>query len=155
MRGAGYTGIRFGIGMLLAASGAFSSGACAQGLRGDVAVTESAPAPHIARIEKQQGRQVRNYPEQPPLIPHSIAGYEITVRANRCLACHSRQRTVASGAPMPSVTHFMDRDLQVLSDISARRYFCTQCHVSQTAAVPPVENHFIDAAQLGGESGAE
>ena len=38
-------------------------------------------------------REVRNYPEQPPLIPHSIEGYEISVNANKCLSCHARARS--------------------------------------------------------------
>ena len=45
---------------------------------------------------------------------------------------------------MISITHFMDRDLQTLASVSPRRYFCTQCHVIQTEAEPPIENGFID-----------
>jgi cytochrome c-type protein NapB len=44
---------------------------------------------------------------------------------------------------MLSVTHFMDRDGQVLAAVSPRRYFCTQCHVSQYEVKPPVENDFV------------
>lgn len=117
-------------------------------LRGDTAIDRTPPSPPLAPLEKSERRRTRNYPEQPPVIPHSVAGYEISVRANRCLSCHSRRRSAATGAPMVSVSHFMDRDFQVLSDISARRYFCNQCHVVQTSARPPVTNDFTDGADL-------
>jgi cytochrome c-type protein NapB len=102
--------------------------------------------PPLARPVTNDTRRVRNYPEQPPLIPHSIDGYQITLNANRCLSCHARQMVAGSGAPMISVTHFMDRSGQVLTDVSPRRYFCTQCHVQQTDARPLVRNTFGDAS---------
>ncbi len=37
--------------------------------------------------------QMRTYPEQPPVIPHSIEGYQLSVNANRCLSCHKREFT--------------------------------------------------------------
>lgn len=94
-------------------------------------------------------RRMRNYPEQPPVIPHSIDGYQLTLGTNRCLACHKREFTEGSGAPMISITHFMDRDGQVLSDVTPRRYFCTACHVQQTDARPLVPNMFRDAKDIG------
>lgn len=102
------------------------------------------PAPPIPRPITDDRRVMRNYPEQPPLIPHSIDNYQLTLRTNRCLDCHSRQHTEASGAPMISVTHFMDRDGQVLADVTPRRYFCTICHVTQTNVKPLVPNTFQD-----------
>ena len=102
------------------------------------------PAPALARPVIDDKRLMRNYPEQPPIIPHSIDNYQLTVRANRCLECHRRQYTEASGAPMISITHFMDRDGQVLADVTPRRYFCTACHVTQTDARPLVPNTFED-----------
>ena len=38
----------------------------------------------------------------------------------------------------------MDRDGQVLADVTPRRYFCTACHVQQTDAQPLVPNTFKD-----------
>ena len=156
MRGAGIAGMkkhRRIVGSLLTIASLLVIGsplavADLEGMRGGVLVDETAPAPHLAGVEKNEGRRTRNYPQQPPLIPHSIDGYEISLRANKCLSCHSRRRTVETGAPMPSIAHFMDRDLQVLSDLSPRRYFCTQCHITQTDATPPIGNTFIDAADL-------
>ncbi len=46
---------------------------------------------------------------------------------------------------MISVTHFMDREGQVLSSVTPRRYFCNQCHVPQLDAKPLVGNDFVDA----------
>jgi nitrate reductase (cytochrome), electron transfer subunit len=93
-------------------------------------------------------REVRNYPEQPPIIPHSIEGYQVTGNFNECLDCHARTAIAVSQAPMVSVTHFMDRNGQVLAEISPRRYFCIQCHVPQHPVDPVVENTFVDADAL-------
>jgi len=101
-------------------------------------------APPLARPVTDDRRKMRNYPEQPPVIPHSIDGYQLTLHTNRCLDCHRRQFVEGSGAPMISVTHFMDRDGQVLADVTPRRYFCTTCHVPQTDAAPLVPNTFQD-----------
>ena len=98
------------------------------------------------------GRQMRNYPEQPPVIPHDISGYQLTLQTNTCMTCHKRQYVERSGAPMISITHFQDRDGQMLADVAPRRYFCTQCHVQQTDAQPLVENLFVDMLELRGSA---
>jgi cytochrome c-type protein NapB len=107
------------------------------------------PAPPLARPITDDVRKMRNYPEQPPVIPHSVEGYQLTLKTNRCLDCHRRQYTEGSGAPMISVTHFMDRDSQILADVTTRRYFCTACHVPQTDARPLVPNTFEDMLLVG------
>ncbi len=114
------------------------------GLRPGGSIADTLPTPPIAGEPRAAGREVRNYPEQPPVIPHSIRGYQVDVRFNRCLDCHSRSAAAAAGAPMVSVTHFMDRDFQVRGAVTPNRYFCTQCHVPQTDAKPLVDNTFID-----------
>ncbi|KZL27423.1 nitrate reductase cytochrome c-type subunit [Pseudovibrio sp. WM33] len=101
-------------------------------------------APRIPKVVNSDERQVRNYPEQPPLIPHKIDGYQIDKRLNKCMTCHSRTAIEKSQAPMISITHFMNRDNQFLASVSPRRFFCTQCHVPQTEAKPLVENTFVD-----------
>ncbi|ALO33989.1 nitrate reductase [Colwellia sp. MT41] len=93
-------------------------------------------------------KQVRNYPMQPPVIPHTIRSYEVNKNNNKCMSCHSRHRTEESQAPMVSVTHYMNRDGNFLAEISPRRYFCNQCHVAQLDAKPLVENTFIDMHSL-------
>ena len=114
------------------------------GLRGPTPLGDEPQPPPLPREVNDDRRQARNYPEQPPVIPHTIQGYQITLNANKCLTCHGRQFTAQSQAPMISVTHFMDRDLQTLAAVSPRRYFCTQCHVGQTEVEPAVENRFVD-----------
>jgi len=114
-------------------------------LTGATPPMEATPAPPIPRTITDDVRRARNYPEQPPIIPHSIEGYQLTLNTNRCLGCHSRQYIEGSGAPMISVTHFMDRDGQVLADVTPRRYFCTACHVPQSDVQPLVPNTFQDA----------
>lgn len=94
-------------------------------------------------------RQMRAYPDQPPIIPHSIEGYQLSVNTNRCLSCHKREFTQGSGAPMISVTHYMTREGQMLADVSPRRYFCTTCHVPQADTQPLVGNVFVDMSDLG------
>jgi cytochrome c-type protein NapB len=93
-------------------------------------------------------RRGRDYPMQPPTIPHHINNYQIDLKANKCLSCHSRTRVEESQAPMISVTHFMDRDGNFLADVSPRRFFCTQCHVTQVENDPLLKNLFIDVKHL-------
>ncbi len=116
--------------------------------RDGVAIDSEIKAPVMPKVENTDEKRVRNYPEQPPTIPHHIRSYEISTNANKCLSCHSRKRTGESQAPMISVTHFMDRDYQVLATVSPRRYFCNQCHVTQADTKPLVENMFIDVEDL-------
>ncbi|WP_394145053.1 nitrate reductase cytochrome c-type subunit [Vibrio atypicus] len=84
---------------------------------------------------------------QPPLIPHNIRGYEVSLNANKCLACHSWKNAKEMGATKISVTHYVNREDAVLADVSPRRYFCLQCHVPQANAKPLVKNDFksVDA----------
>ena len=107
------------------------------------------PAPPVAKWVTDDVRLMRAYPEQPPVIPHSIEGYQLSVNANRCLSCHKREFTQGSGAPMISVTHYMDREGQMLADVSPRRYFCTACHVPQADVPPLVPNTFRDMSEMG------
>ena len=117
-------------------------------LRGSTPLNEEGPPPPLTPEQNTSVREPRNYPEQPPVIPHSTEGYEITTNANKCLSCHARSRTHESQAPMVSITHFFDRDGQTLASISPRRYFCTECHVPQHNVRVPVENDFVDIDTL-------
>jgi cytochrome c-type protein NapB len=113
-------------------------------MRGDAPITAEPPAPRMAVVENEDLRRSRDYPMQPPTIPHRIDGYQVDLNTNRCLSCHSRRRVAETQAPMVSVTHFMDRDGNFLAEVSPRRYFCEQCHVPQTDARPLVGNTFED-----------
>lgn len=113
-------------------------------LRGEVDLAAESMPPNIPSEVNDDLRKARNYPEQPPLIPHKIEGYQIDKNANKCLTCHARSAVEDSQAPMISVTHFMDRGGQVLASVSPRRYFCTQCHVVQHDSKELVGNTFVD-----------
>ena len=116
-------------------------------LRGAV-IGEAPQAPTMAKVSNKDLKRVRNYPEQPPTIPHKIDGYQVDLNANKCLTCHSRVATGKSQAPMISITHFMDREGQFLASISPRRYFCSQCHVVQHEVEPLIGNDFVDIDAL-------
>ena len=118
------------------------------GLRGPTPLDQEGPAAPMMPMRNTSEKETRNYPEQPPVIPHSIDGYQIDINGNKCLSCHARARTAESQAPMVSITHFMDRDGQFLASVSPRRFFCTSCHVPQNTAVPPVTNDFVDIDTL-------
>ena len=131
--------------------GVTSSLVMAQGfssLRGTTPLDQEAAPPTMTRERNTSVREPRNYPEQPPTIPHAIEGYEVSLRGNKCLSCHARNRVGESQAPMISITHFADRDGQFLASVSPRRYFCTECHVPQQDVKPPVDNDFVDIDTL-------
>jgi len=130
--------------ILAAASTSLLAQTVSSGLRGSTPLNEEGPAAPMTPQRNSTERETRNYPEQPPVIPHSIDGYQIDINGNKCLSCHARARTGESQAPMVSITHFMDRDGQFLASVSPRRFFCTECHVPQHVVTPPVTNDFID-----------
>ncbi len=111
-------------------------------------ITETTPPPPLVNSDNSDIRRVRNYAMQPPVIPHKIDNYQLDKSANRCMFCHARTQTSASGAPPVSITHYQDRQGNFLADISPRRYFCTQCHVPQADLKPLVGNKFVDVEQL-------
>lgn len=117
-------------------------------LRGEVNIDVQKEPSSIANTVNSDIKQGRNYPMQPPVIPHKTRNYEVNLNANKCMSCHSRNRTEESQAPMVSVTHYMDRDGNFLAEVSPRRYFCDQCHASQKDVKPLVENSFVDMHTL-------
>ncbi len=111
--------------------------------RGDMPVSqEFDQAPQLHQYQKDGLPIERNYLLQPPLIPHQIEGYTVTPKFNKCMSCHSWTKYKEANATKISQTHFESRDGMVMANISARRYFCVQCHVPQTNARPLVENTF-------------
>ncbi|MEN8175123.1 MAG: nitrate reductase cytochrome c-type subunit [Pseudomonadota bacterium] len=111
-------------------------------LRGHVAADDLSEPPAPKRWQSDREPIPRDYLQQPPLIPHSIEGYKVNLKFNKCLTCHSWSNYRRAGATKISQTHFEDRDLHVMANVSARRYFCSQCHVSQMDTDPLVENTF-------------
>ena len=111
------------------------------GLRGGTPLNKDNP-PANHRQERDHPVGDRDFVQMPPLIPHTISGYQITKNFNKCMDCHAWQRTKESGATKISVTHFKTREGVELDSVSPRRYFCTQCHVPQSDAKPLVGNTY-------------
>lgn len=122
-----------------------------QSLRGVVPIESDSQQPTIKHKMPDREPISRNYVEQPPLIPHDISGYQIDLKFNKCLSCHSWANYKEARATKISATHFKDRDGNDLANIAARRYFCTQCHVPQLDAKPLVENDFKPVEALSGK----
>ena len=55
----------------------------------------------------------RDYVQQPPLVPHSIEGYKVNLKFNKCLTCHSWANYKQAKATKISQTHFEDREGEV------------------------------------------
>lgn len=134
------------LGLLVFAS-AQAAEPAVQTLRGRGVATPALDS-QVYRQMRDQPPIPRDYVQQPPLIPHVIEGYNITVNFNKCLDCHAWSRYKEMGATKVSLTHFKDREGTEMSNISPRRYFCTQCHVPQTDAKPLVGNTFKKAEGL-------
>ena len=111
-------------------------------------IEQTTRPPPLTNADNSDVKRVRNYAMQPPVIPHKIEAYQVDLRVNKCMTCHSRAATEQSQAPMVSITHFMDRDGQFLASISPRRYFCNQCHVPQHETEPWLKNTFVDIDTL-------
>lgn len=83
-------------------------------------VESIAPAYH--NMPKDMGNIPTTFPHQPPLVPHSVRGLQVTKNTNQCLGCHAIEPSKTTGAP--------------------RRYFCLQCHVQQADISPIIQNKF-------------
>lgn len=85
----------------------------------------------------------RTFSTQPPVIPHAVENYdEVTLEGNQCLDCHGATNYQKKNAPKVGDSHFVTRDGKKLSESSAARHNCTQCHVPQVDAPPLVDNAF-------------
>jgi len=111
-------------------------------LRGITELDTTREADELKRVIKDRSPIDRDYVYQPPLVPHQTRHYEVSLNANKCLSCHSWKYAGEMGATKISVTHYQSREGQVLADVSASRYFCLQCHVTQVDATPLIENDF-------------
>lgn len=117
-------------------------------LRGRSELDDTRKADKHKRVIKDREPVERNYVHQPPVIPHQIRGYRVDINSHKCLSCHGWKFSKESGATKVSPTHFETRDGMTLSDVSPRRYFCKQCHVTQVDAKPLVENEFSPVDSL-------
>lgn len=120
-------------------------------LRGSADLDQESTAPEMKKYAKDGEPIARDYVQQPPLVPHTIDRYKVNLKSNKCLSCHSWKNYREAGATKISQTHFEDRDKHVMANVSARRYFCTQCHVPQVNAQPLVANEFQPITAISGQ----
>jgi len=113
-------------------------------LRGDE-IGSMSNKPEKQEVMNVKGGIERSYKQQPPMIPHEVEKYEINLKVNGCLTCHSEKTYQEKKAPKVGDSHYETRDGKVLDTISSRRYFCFQCHAPQTGADPLVQNNFHGA----------
>ncbi len=116
-------------------------------LRGDTPIDETSES-DVSKLNRDRPPLPRASSVEPPLIPHSIRGYQITKNFNKCMDCHAWDKTRDSGATRVSETHFKGYDGRKLDNISPRRYVCTICHVPAGDAPPLVVNTFQPAPEL-------
>ena len=117
-------------------------------LRGEMGIADADKSASVKRMQPDIEPIARNYFQQPPMIPHRIREYKITVRHNKCMTCHGWDTYKKANATKVSQTHFADRDGNAQSTLAARRYFCTQCHAPQVDAKPLIENGFTPVHDL-------
>ena len=118
-------------------------------IRGTATLDETREAESLKRVIKDKNPIRRNYVHQPPMVPHQIRGYRVDLNSNKCLSCHGWKYAAETGATKISLTHFESRDGKTLSDVSPRRYFCSQCHVTQADAPDLIDNTFKPVESLG------
>ena len=121
-------------------SGAMSAYAV-DSLRG-AGIDQMSAKPDKYKIEVVEGGIERNFEQQPPLIPHEIEKYELNLRVNGCMKCHSEATAEKENTKPTPESHFVDRDGNKLDKPSSRRYFCNQCHTVQLKGEPLVDNIF-------------
>lgn len=138
----GATGISLMVIGLALATASFAEDV--QSLRGATAIDEPNVVGEIPSLD-ETGRVTKAYRQQPPLIPHRIDKYEVDLKVNQCMRCHDWPNNVAENAPKISETHYRDRDGVALDHVYGGRWFCTQCHVTQTQTRPLVSNTFEPA----------
>lgn len=118
--------------------------ASVQSLRGKNDLNKPSNKAPKHKIEVVSGGIERNFKKQPPVIPHKTEKYHISLRNNGCLKCHSPKAYKKEKAPKVGDSHFIDRSGKKLNKVSKRRYFCTQCHVTQVQEDALVDNTYTN-----------
>ncbi len=126
--------------MVLAFSTSSISGV--QSLRGNKKLDAEANKVIKYKVNVVEGGIKRNYKEQPPLIPHKISKYKISLKSNGCMKCHSEKAYKKEKAPRVGDSHYINREGKILKTLFAGRYFCDLCHVIQVVADELIENQY-------------
>ena len=114
-------------------------------LRGDHDLSGDAVEAKKMKQVSQKGGFERSFAQQPPMVPHKVDKDVINLKTNTCMKCHSKATYEKEKAPMVGESHFLSREDKELEKVSARRYFCNQCHAPQVDAAPIVKNEFVGA----------
>ena len=134
------------VGVALAGALAGSGSAAAAGvesLRQDNPIPEAGMEGGLYRVKESDRKFKRDFPTQPPMVPHMIDKYEISKDKNECLDCHGMENYIEEEATKISQTHYVGREgHHQMSSPDAGRWNCNQCHVTQTDADPLVDNDF-------------
>ena len=105
-------------------------------------IEKNSAKPAKRKLVEQSGGFERSFKEQPPMVPHVVDKYEINLKVNGCMKCHSEKTYEKEKAPKVGDSHYVTRDGKTLDTLSSRRYFCNQCHAPQLKGEPLVENVF-------------
>ncbi len=116
--------------------------ASVESLRGSSDLKAGANKSPKHKVETTKGGVKRNFKVQPPVVPHPTDKYTVSLRGNGCLKCHSETTYKKEKAPKVGDSHYKTRDGKTLKSISSRRYFCSQCHVTQVGSKELVENTY-------------
>lgn len=127
-------------GVLAASFAGLVQAADVKGLSSD-GVTGTNAAPPVYSVTETR-KWDRAYRQQPPLVPHQVAKYEIDLKVNQCLNCHDWKFAAKEKAPQLPESHYKDRDGNQSDQVYRGRWFCVQCHAPQTDAKPLVDNSF-------------
>ncbi len=101
------------------------------------------------RMPKEQERMPLNYVNQPPMIPHSVEGYQVTTNTNRCLQCHGVESYRTTARRVSARRTLWTVTVKCRANVAPRRYFCLQCHVPQSDTAPIIDNTFTPSQGYG------
>lgn len=139
--------LKISLAALLSVASCWSTAQQVNSMRGtDVSTLDNAPQvqPYVGSKPGQQALIVRNFKEQPPLIPHKVDGFDdINATENACLDCHSHSEFRGQKIPRAGKSHFVTPATANAEPVlDMKRWQCNSCHVPQIDAKPLVENVF-------------
>lgn len=113
----------------------------------DSSVSSADAAPDVKTyLGKRPGQLAlidRTFAGQPPLVPHSLEGYDISSTENACWECHNSNDFKGKKMPMVSKSHLVPTAVKDAEpQLNMQRWQCNNCHVAQVDAKPLVENDF-------------
>jgi cytochrome c-type protein NapB len=110
-----------------------------------VSSADSAPneKAYVGKRPGQQALIARTFEKQPPLVPHTVDGYNIFPGDNSCLDCHISDEFKGKKMPKMGASHFL-KTTQAGAEpvVDMQRWQCDSCHVAQVDAKPLVDNDF-------------